>query len=54
MIVGTLNNVVESNDVHKDIYLPELQLKIEHSGTHATFLNLYITVKNGVFVYKHF
>ena len=38
------------NDAYKDIYTPELQLKVEHSGTHATFLNLDITVKDGVFV----
>ena len=33
---------------------PELQLKVEHSTTHATFLNLDITVKDGVFVDKLF
>ena len=38
----------------KDIYPPELQLKVERSGNHATFLNLDITVKDGVFVYKIF
>ena len=42
------------NDVYKDLYPPELQLKVEHSGTHATFLNLDITVKDGVFIYKLF
>ena len=42
------------SDVYKDIYPPELQLKVEHSGTHATFLNLDITVKDGVFVYTLF
>ena len=34
------------------IYPPKLQLKVEHSGTHATFTNLEITVKDGVFIYK--
>ena len=29
-------------------------MKVEHSGTHATFLNLDITVKDGVFIYKLF
>ena len=40
------------NDVYKEIYPRELQLKVEHSGngTHATFLNLDITVKDGVFI----
>ena len=27
------------SNVYKDIYHPELQLKFEHSGTPATFLN---------------
>ena len=31
-----------------------MQLKVEHSGTHFTFLNLHITVKDGVFFYKLF
>ena len=29
-------------------------MKVEHSGTHATFLNLDITVRDGVFFYKLF
>ena len=49
--LGTLNDGDVSNDVYKDIYPLELQLKVEHSGTHATFLNLEVTVKGGVFVY---
>jgi len=40
--------------VYRDIYPDELELKIEHSGSHATFLNLDITIKNGQFVYKLF
>ena len=31
---------------------PELQVKVEHSGTHFTFLNL--DIKDGVFIYKLF
>ena len=50
--LGTLNDEGVFNYVYKDIYPTELQLKVEHSGTHATFLNLDITVKNGVFIYK--
>ena len=50
--LGTLNNVGVFNDVYKEIYLIELQLKIEHFVTHATFLNLDITVKDGVLIYK--
>ena len=40
------------NDVYKEIYLIELQLKVEHFVTHATFLNFDITVKDGVLIYK--
>ena len=53
--IGTFNDVVVFNHVYKDIYPRELQLKDEHSGTHVTFLNLDITVKDdGVFIYKLF
>ena len=52
--IGTLNDGNVLNDVYKDIYPPVLQLKVEHSGTHVTFLNLDITVNDGVFIYKHF
>ena len=31
----------------KLIYLKKLVLKLEHSGSHATFLNLNITISNG-------
>ena len=48
--LGTLNDAGAFNDVYKDICSPELQLKVEHSGTHATFLNLDITVKDGLFI----
>ena len=40
--------------VFKEIYPPELDLKIEHSGLHGTFLNLDISVRDGIFVYKLF
>ena len=52
--LGTLNDGGVFSDVYKDIYPPELQLKVEHSGKHATFLNLDITVKDGVFICKLF
>ena len=47
---GALHDGGIFKDVQKDIYPPELQLKVEHSGTHVTFLNLDITVKDGMFV----
>ena len=34
--------------VYKDIYPDELELKVEHSCTHASFLNLDITITDGV------
>ena len=36
------------------MYPPELELKLEHSGQMATFLNLHIQILNGKFVYKLF
>ena len=36
----------------KEIYPAELDLKVEHQGSHASFLDLDITVVDGTFVYK--
>ena len=36
------------------IYPSELELKCEYSGIYATFLELYITIQNGIFVYNLF
>ena len=47
-----LNDGGEFGRVHKHIYPDELILKVEHSGVHASFLNLDITIKDGIFVYK--
>ena len=47
----------DNNDFHnsfRDIYPAQLDLKLEHSGIHATFLDLDITIENGIFVYKLF
>ena len=41
-------------DVYEDIYPLEFQLKVEHSGIHATFLHFETTIKDGVFIYKLF
>ena len=38
--------------VFEDIYPEELELKVEHNGNHATFLNLDISIIGGKFVYK--
>ena len=36
------------------IYPSDLELKCEHQGTHATFLDLEINIVDGIFVYKLF
>ena len=38
----------------KEIYPKELELKIEHQGTHATFLDLDISLIDGKFIYKEY
>ena len=38
----------------KCIYPVELELKLKHSGTHATSLDLDIKIQNGIFVYRPF
>ena len=50
-------NLNDSNEFlksHSEIYPPELHLKCEHQGIHATFLDLDISVVNNTFVYKLF
>lgn len=49
-----LNDGGEFGRVHKDIYPNELDLKVEHFGSHATFLNLDFTIRDGLFIYKLF
>ena len=49
-----INDEGEFGPVFREIYLPELELKLEHSGQIATFLNLQIEILNGKFVYKLF
>ena len=41
-------------EVYKDIYPEELELKMEHTGSHGTFLNLDISIVDGKFIYKLF
>ena len=49
-----LNDGGEFGRSFHQIYPKELELKCEHQGTHATFLDLEINVSNGTFVYKLF
>ena len=50
----TINDSDAFNESYQEIYPTELQLKCEHSGDHATFLELDITIVDGIFVYKLF
>ena len=49
-----INDSGEFARSYKEIYPKELQLKCEHQGTHATFLDLYIQIVDDIFVYKLF
>ena len=48
----SINDGGEFGRVFKDIYPNELQLKVEHEGDSASFLNLDIRVEENQFVYK--
>ena len=50
----SLNDSGEFGRSYCDIYPSELELKCEHQGTHATFLDLDITIDDGTFIYKLF
>ena len=47
-----INGSGEFNRSFSRIYPPSLELKREHHGSHATFLDLEINIVNGIFVYK--
>ena len=49
-----LNDSGQFKNSCQSIYPIELEVKCEHDGQHATFLELDISVKEGVFVYKLF
>ena len=49
-----INDNNDFGNSYINIYPPQLELKLEHSGIHATFLDLDITIKDGIFVYKLF
>ena len=48
------NDGGEFGRVYSEIYPEELELKLEHSGSHATFLSLDISLVEGRFIYKLF
>ena len=47
-----INNNNEFFLSYKSIYPSELELKVEHHGSHATFLDLEINIEHEIFVYK--
>ena len=49
-----LNDGGEFGRSFQQIYPTELELKCEHQGTHATFLDLEINISDGIFIYKLF
>ena len=49
-----INDHGEFSRSFQEIYPEELQLKCEHQGLHATFLDLDIQIIDGIFVYKLF
>ena len=51
---GNLNDNGEFGKAYKNIYPAELELKCEHRGTSANFLDLDIQIEDGIFVYKLF
>ena len=50
--LSAINDNNEFGKVYKDIYPEELELKLEHEGTHAAFLHLDITIQDSIFIYK--
>ena len=49
-----LNDGGEFGRSYHQIYPSYLQLKCEHQGTHATFMDLEVNISDGIFVYKLF
>ena len=49
-----INDSVEFGRSIYNIYPKELDLKVEHPGDHATFLNLEMTINEETFIYKLF
>ena len=47
-----LNDSGEFGKSFHQIYPPDLHLKCEHNGNHATFLDLDISIVDGLFIYK--
>ena len=52
--VCAINGGNEFFKYFKNIYPKKHELKKEHKGRHATFLDLYIDIKDIIFIYKLF
>ena len=53
--IGNLHAINDVNDFGKSckyIYPKEMELKIDHSRFHATCLDLYVIIKDGIVIYK--
>ena len=48
----TINDDGEFSSSYKYICLKQLELKLEHQGEHATFLDLDTTIEDSIFAYK--
>ena len=49
-----INDSFEFNDSFKDVYPPELELKVEHLENHAAFRDIDIKIVNDKIIYKLF
>ena len=49
-----LNDGGEFGRSYDQIYPKELELKCEHQGIHATYMDLEVNVRDGIFIYKLF
>ena len=49
-----MNDVDEFGKAFLEIYPTELELKVEQNGSHATFLDLDISIDKGKFIHKMF
>ena len=48
--IDDLCAINDDDEFSECIYPGELELKLEHSGTYATFLHLDIKIEDGIFV----
>ena len=49
-----LNDCGEFGIAYFKVYSTELELNVEHNGSHAVFLDLGISIENGKFIHKIF